>query len=113
MAVHVFGGVPIKEYADYTLFNMTKKELVDYIRELEHNIKSMGVRFDLQMKLLDQSVVVSHWVNMGGGPLAPNNYRCANCGFEFTDYCEAISYYKGCPGCRAEMEYIKDYDGDE
>lgn len=44
----------LRIYADSTLNNMSKKELIKYIRNLEKNIKALNVRLDIQQKHLEE-----------------------------------------------------------
>ena len=44
----------LRIYADSTLNNMSKKELIKYIRNLEKNVKALNVRLDIQQKHLEE-----------------------------------------------------------
>lgn len=44
----------LRVYADATLNNMSKKELIKYIRTLEKNIKALNERLDIQQKHLEK-----------------------------------------------------------
>lgn len=97
---------PQKPYADSTLQNMNKSELINYVRVLEKN-------YDVAIGFLNQQaenvkdwtpVVCAHWMFESG------YFECSNCGGLALN-CNAsqlqvLSDY--CPHCGAKMDEDKE-----
>lgn len=90
---------PNKPYADSTLNNMRKADLIEYIRTLEYNHNVAVATLNQQAENVKdyKPVVHAHWID--NGP----DIQCSACGFTCDD-----EYYLGkrvaCPNCGANMD---------
>lgn len=107
MAIVWFSSIPIVEYSDETLLHWKKKELIEYIRQLEHSVKNLDERLDVQARNMLKYELVghSHWKQYQdlSGETFP---ECAHCGLvwwldEGTAE-ENEMYY--CPKCGFKMD---------
>ena len=81
MAIVWFPSIPIVEHSDKTLMNWRKKELIEYIRHLEHSVKNLDERLDVQARNMSkyEPIVYAHKVrahSQGGGT---HFVVCSNC----------------------------------
>lgn len=107
MAIVWFPSIPIVEYSDKTLLNWKKKELIAYIRQLEHSVKNLDERLDVQARNMSkyEPVVHSHWKQYQDldGNIFP---ECARCGLVWwldEGTAEENEMYH-CPKCGAKMD---------
>ena len=104
-------------FSDSYLRTWKKKDLIDYIRCLEHNCDAAHQQIEQQIKnfekILDDRRKKAFWeliesytdVNLD---VHKDRCRCTYCGFvhEFIDY--HFGQYNYCPGCGAVMDEVKE-----
>lgn len=86
MAIVWFPSIPIVEHSEGALLNWKKKELIAYIRQLEHSVKNLDERLDVQARNMSkyELVVHAHWEDYYW------SFKCSNCGgisYDETYYC--------------------------
>ena len=92
-------SIPFKRLSDATLFGMTKKDLISYVRMCEHNREVAEETLDQQCENLKDWKPTRHgrWNSNG---------CCSECGNHAPYWSMASTYYRPpfCQECGAEME---------
>lgn len=98
----------IKPYATSTLQHMTKDNLIEYIRTLEHNNEALKQTLQIQSDNLARNFVLKEqgkWKDNGDYVITAYSslpiYECLNCHADIT----IDEYDSYCPNCGAEMHY--------
>ncbi len=101
---------PCKPYADGTLQNMKKSELIEYVRMLEHNNDVAVAALNQQAENVKdwEPVVRAHWETVpnrvlehGEVEIRGTAERCSSCMHASKDF---KKWFDRCPNCGAKMD---------
>lgn len=104
----------MKEYKKSTLMHMTKEQLIEYIRCLEHNEEVAKETLEQVCKNVIgcTPVVHGHWEKYAVD-IAEHPWHCSVCGWSDHHIDQRrVREFNGCPMCFAKMDEVNNNERD-